>query len=193
MNEAMPQDETIDGFQNLQHLAIHHCSLTGRIPTWLSKLTRLKVLVLSKNQLTGPMPSWINSLNHLFRLDVSNNSLTGEKPITLMQMPMFKSDKAGIYSDPSLLDIGLLIYAADPSKLQYRINSDWCKVLNLGNNKFTGVIPQEIGQLKALLYLNLGFNNFHGEIPQSSATSQTCKFLICRTTSSQVKYHQPAW
>ncbi|VAI55589.1 unnamed protein product [Triticum turgidum subsp. durum] len=102
MNEAMPPDETIDGFQNLQYL-----------------------------------------------------------------MTMFKSDKAGIYSDPSLLDLGLLIYAADPSKLQYRINSARAKELNLGNNKFTGVIPQEIGQLKALLYLNLSSNNFYGEIPQS--------------------------
>ena len=56
MNEAMPQDETIDGFQNLQFLVMHHCSLTGRIPTWLSKFTSLKVLLLSSNQLTGPIP-----------------------------------------------------------------------------------------------------------------------------------------
>uniref|UniRef100_A0A453NDM1 Uncharacterized protein n=1 Tax=Aegilops tauschii subsp. strangulata TaxID=200361 RepID=A0A453NDM1_AEGTS len=167
MNEAMPQDESIDGFQNLQFLAMHQCSLTGRIPTWLSKLTRLKVLVLSKNKLTGPMPSWINSLNNLFHLDVSTNSLSGKIPVTLMEMAMLKSDKPAIYLDPSLVDLDLLIYAVDPSKLQYRINSDWCKMLNLGNNKFTGVIPQEIGQLKALLYLNLSSNNFYGEIPQS--------------------------
>ncbi|VAI55583.1 unnamed protein product [Triticum turgidum subsp. durum] len=167
MNEAMPQDESIVGFQNLQFLAMHQCSLTGRIPTWLSKLTRLKVLVLSKNQLTGPMPSWINSLNNLFHLDVSNNSLSGKIPVTLMEMAMLKSDKPAIHLDPSLVDLDLLIYAVDASKLQYRIHSDWCKVLNLGNNKFTGVIPQEIGQLKALLYLNLRSNNFYGEIPQS--------------------------
>ncbi|VAI44020.1 hypothetical protein VPH35_103805 [Triticum aestivum] len=167
MNEAMPQDETIDGFQNLQHLAIHHCSLTGRIPMWLSKLTNLKMLDLYSNRLTGPMPSWINSLNHLFRLNVSNNSLTGEIPITLMQMPMLKSDKPGIYSDPSLLDLDLVIYVADSSTLQYRIDSAWAKVLNLSNNKFTGMIPQETGQLKALLFLDLSSNNFYGEIPQS--------------------------
>ncbi|CAN6208628.1 unnamed protein product [Urochloa humidicola] len=40
-------------------------------------------------------------------------------------------------------------------------------MLNLGYNKFTGVIPSEIGQLKALLTLNLSFNNLYGEIPQS--------------------------
>uniref|UniRef100_M0ZEC0 Uncharacterized protein n=1 Tax=Hordeum vulgare subsp. vulgare TaxID=112509 RepID=M0ZEC0_HORVV len=167
MNEAMPPDETIDGFQNLQYLSVQHCSLTGRIPIWLSKLTNLKTLELFNNRLTGPVPDWINSLNHLFYLDVSNNSLTGEIPVALMEMPMLKSDKPAIFWDPRLFDLDLLIYAVDPSKLQYRINSDWCKLLNLGNNKFTGMIPQEIGQLKALLYLNLSSNNFYGEIPQS--------------------------
>lgn len=81
MNEAMPQDETIDSFQNLQVLNMRQCSLTGKIPIWLSKLPNLKILVLFNNRLTGPIPSWINSLNHLFYLDVSNNGLTGEIPI----------------------------------------------------------------------------------------------------------------
>ncbi|VAI44024.1 unnamed protein product [Triticum turgidum subsp. durum] len=98
MNEAMPQDETIDGFQNLQ-----------------------------------------------------------------MEMAMLKSDKPAIYLDPNLPDLPIYM---NPS-LQYRMGSSWPKVLNLGKNKFTGVIPQEIGHLKALLYLNLSFNNFYGEIPQS--------------------------
>uniref|UniRef100_A0A453NDL8 Leucine-rich repeat-containing N-terminal plant-type domain-containing protein n=2 Tax=Aegilops tauschii TaxID=37682 RepID=A0A453NDL8_AEGTS len=82
MNEAMPEDEAIVGFQNLQYLSMHHSSLTGTIPNWLSKLTNLKILSLFSNQLTGPMPSWINSLDQLFCLNVSNNSLTGEIPIT---------------------------------------------------------------------------------------------------------------
>lgn len=82
-----------------------------------------------------------------------------------MQMPMLKSNKTGIYLDPILLDLDLPIYQA-PS-LQYRIGSAWPKGLNLGQNKFTGVIPSEIGQLKALLYLNLSFNNLYGGIPQS--------------------------
>ncbi|VAI55602.1 unnamed protein product [Triticum turgidum subsp. durum] len=116
-NEAMPQDEAIMGFQYLQYLSMHHCSLTGTIPNWLSKLTNLKILSLFSNQLTRPMPSWINSLDHLFCLNVSNNSLTWEIPITLMQMPVLKSDNVGMYSElePSLLDPGVLIYGANPS------------------------------------------------------------------------------
>lgn len=41
-------------------------------------------------------------------------------------------------------------------------------MLNLGNNKLTGTIPLEVGQLQALLVLNLSFNRLLGEIPQST-------------------------
>ena len=44
--ETMPEDETIDGFQNLQFLSIRGCSLSGKIPLWISKLKKLKVLQL---------------------------------------------------------------------------------------------------------------------------------------------------
>jgi Leucine-rich repeat (LRR) protein len=164
MNEAMPQDENMDGFQNLQFLCMSRCLLTGRIPIWLSKLTYLKILMLFNNQFTGPMPGWINSLNHLFYLDVSNNSLTGKIPMTLMEIPMLKSDKTVICLDPSPVD--LLIYLI-PSSLQYRMGCAWPILLNLGENKFTDVIPREIGHLKALLFLNLSSNYIYGEIPQS--------------------------
>ncbi|VAI55595.1 unnamed protein product [Triticum turgidum subsp. durum] len=183
MNEAMPQDETIDGFQNLQFLSMQQCSFTGRIPTWLSKLTSLKILVLSNNQLTGPMPSWNNSINHLFHLDVSNNSLSGEIPIALMEMAMLKSDKPAIYLDPDLPDLPIYM---NPS-LQYRMGSSWPKVLNLSKNKFTGVIPQEIGHLKALLYLNLSFNKFYGEIPQSICNIRNLQVLDLSITISPVQ------
>ncbi|VAI55601.1 unnamed protein product [Triticum turgidum subsp. durum] len=94
--------------------------------------------------------------------------------MTLMEMPMLKSDKPATYLDPSLLD--LPIYVDDVNaKLQCRMGSAWPKGLNLGKNKFRGMIPQEIGHLKALTYLNLSFNNFYGEIPQS----------ICKLTNLQ--------
>jgi hypothetical protein len=95
--------------------------------------------MLFNNQLTGPMPGWINSLNHLFYLDVSNNSLTGKIPMTLMEIPMLKSDKTVICLDPSPVD--LLIYLI-PSSLQYHMGCAWPGLLNLGENKFTGVMPR---------------------------------------------------
>jgi Leucine-rich repeat (LRR) protein len=83
MHETMPDDASIDGFDNLQVLSLGGCSLLGRIPRWLSNVTNLEMLMLNNNQLTGPIPDWISSLKFLFYLDLANNSLTGEIPISL--------------------------------------------------------------------------------------------------------------
>ncbi|CAL4971367.1 unnamed protein product [Urochloa decumbens] len=168
--EAMPEDETIDGYQNLQVLSMADCSLSGKIPHWLSKLKKLRELFLYSNQLTGTIPPWINSLNLLFVLDVSNNSLVGEIPKELMELPMLKSEKTADGSDQVLL---LPVYMS-PS-LQYHRTNYCPKLLNLGDNKFCGAIPMEVGHLKGLTALNLSFNNLHGDVPQS----------ICNLTNLQ--------
>jgi hypothetical protein len=40
MNETMPDDDSIDGFENLQVLSLSECSLLGKIPYWLSKIKK---------------------------------------------------------------------------------------------------------------------------------------------------------
>ncbi|KQJ93382.2 tyrosine-sulfated glycopeptide receptor 1-like [Brachypodium distachyon] len=159
MHEAMPEEISTDGFENLQVLAINDCSLSGKIPHWLSKLTNLEMLFLDDNQLTGPIPDWISSLNFLFYLDISNNSLTGEIPSALMDMPMLKSDKTA----PKVFE--LPVYNKSPF-MQYLMPSAFPKILNLCMNNFTGLIPEKIGQLKALISLNLSSNTLSGEIPE---------------------------
>ncbi|KAF7110810.1 hypothetical protein CFC21_110888 [Triticum aestivum] len=60
--EILSQDETIDGFKNLQVLSMQGCELSGRIPVWISRAANLQMLILSDNHLTGPIPGWITSL-----------------------------------------------------------------------------------------------------------------------------------
>ncbi|KAL6873700.1 hypothetical protein ACP4OV_013782 [Aristida adscensionis] len=172
IGETIPQDEAIDGFENLQILAIDACSLAGKIPLWLSKLTKLNMLDLSSNQLTGLLPSWINGLKLLFFLDLSSNRLTGEIPTALMQMPKLQSEKNAAKLDPKYLELPVFW---TPSR-QYRTINAFPNVLNLCNNRFTGVIPNEIGQLKVLNVLNFSSNRLYGEIPQG----------LCNLTSLQV-------
>ncbi|KAL6629139.1 hypothetical protein ACP70R_028904 [Stipagrostis hirtigluma subsp. patula] len=172
INETIPDDNSITGFQNLQVLVLSSCSLSGKIPHWLSKLTNLQMLSLQNNQLIGPIPDWIRSLNFLFYLDISNNNLTGEVITALTKMPMLKSEKTAAHLDPRIFELPLYV---NPS-LQYRLASAFPKVLNLGNNDLTGVIPPEIGRLKELVLLDLSFNKLHGDIPQA----------ICNLTNLQV-------
>nr|AAU12602.1 putative leucine-rich repeat receptor-like kinase [Oryza sativa Indica Group]AAU12609.1 putative leucine-rich repeat receptor-like kinase [Oryza sativa Indica Group]ABA41561.1 putative leucine-rich repeat receptor-like kinase [Oryza sativa Indica Group] len=170
--EVMPQDESIDGFGNLQVLDINSCLLSGKIPLWLSRLTNLEMLLLNGNQLTGPIPRWIDSLNHLFYIDVSDNRLTEEIPITLMNLPMLRSTSDIAHLDPGAFE--LPVYNG-PS-FQYRTLTGFPTLLNLSHNNFIGVISPMIGQLEVLVVLDFSFNNLSGQIPQS----------ICNLTSLQV-------
>ncbi|EMS52374.1 Tyrosine-sulfated glycopeptide receptor 1 [Triticum urartu] len=163
IGEHMPELEKVEGFEKLQVLDIGGCPLFGKMPLWISNLANLEVLVLSNNKLTGSIPAWIKALKHLFYLDVRNNTLTGEIPTILMDMPTLMSENKEAHLDPRLFE--LPVYKS-PS-LQYRIPIAFPKVLDLSNNKFTGEIPLEIGQLKAVLSLNFSFNYLTGRIPQS--------------------------
>jgi len=170
--ELMPEDDIVDGFENLQVLDIGYCQLSGKIPIWISRLRNLEMLLLNSNQLTGPIPVWINSLNHLFFMDVSNNSLTGEISLTLMEMPMLRSTENATHWDPRVFE--LPIYNAP--ELQYHAVTSFPSALNLSHNYFTGVIPPQIGQLDVLVVLDFSFNKLSGQIPQS----------ICDLTDLQV-------
>jgi len=155
--EAMPEDEMIDGFQNLRALSISECSLSGKIPLWLSKLKTLEMLFLQRNQLSGPIPAWIKNLTSLFHLDLSYNNLAGEIPIALMEMPMLTTD---LTANHSVFELPVSL----GHSFQYRIISTFPKTLDLSHNNLTGATPQEIGQLKLLAKLNFSFNSLSGEI-----------------------------
>uniref|UniRef100_A0A0E0Q1Z1 non-specific serine/threonine protein kinase n=1 Tax=Oryza rufipogon TaxID=4529 RepID=A0A0E0Q1Z1_ORYRU len=170
--ETIPQDETVDGFENLRVLTIDSCGAMGQIPPWISKLKKLEVLDLSNNMLIGEIPFWIRDMPVLFYLDITNNSLTGDIPVALMNLPMLQSGKNAAQLDPNFLE--LPVYWT-PSR-QYRLLNAFPNALNLGNNSFTGVIPPEIGQLKMLDGFNVSFNRLSGEIPQQ----------ICNLTNLQL-------
>ncbi|XP_044954079.1 tyrosine-sulfated glycopeptide receptor 1-like [Hordeum vulgare subsp. vulgare] len=161
--EILSQDETIDGFGNLQVLDIQGCKFSGRIPVWISRAANLQMLLLCGNRLTGPIPGWISSLSHLFYMDVSSNSLTGEIPLTLTEMPVLKSIDNATQLDSTVFELPVYNGPA----LQYRVVTSFPAVLNLSNNNLTGVIPAQIGQLKVLAVLDFSFNKLSGQIPQS--------------------------
>ena len=164
--ETLPDDVTItDGFQSLRVLSLGSCLLSGNIPLWLSKLTRLEILDLANNRLTGPIPVWIDSLSFLYHLDLSNNRLTEDIPTAVMELPMLQSQNVAVLSAP----ISVLFPDQETDGV-------FPAVLNLSNNHLTGTIPSEIGQLKSLVVLNLSFNSLSGSNPQE----------LCNLTNLQV-------
>jgi len=150
-------------------------------PEWLGVLPLLKVLVLRANQFHGTIDHY--GLHPFFTelqvLDLSSNSFNGSIPIGFLKqlkaMMVVSSQVSSTY-----VEVVASVAASPDYQPNYResvtvtlkgqettlvqILSVFMS-LDLSNNKFEGVIPDEIGDLKSLKGLNLSKNSFIGGIP----------------------------
>ncbi|KAJ7948674.1 LRR receptor-like kinase [Quillaja saponaria] len=168
----------IGGFESLTILAFGNCGLKGQIPNWLLSCRKLQVLDLSWNHLEGSIPSWIGKMDNLFYLDFSNNSLTGEIPKSLTELRslIFRN-----YSTPNFsVSAGMPLYVKrnrSANGLQYNHVSSFPPSIYLSNNRLSGKIWPQIGQLKALHVLDLSRNNITGVIPSSISEMENLETL----------------
>ncbi|KAG9445985.1 hypothetical protein H6P81_012113 [Aristolochia fimbriata] len=172
--EEIPKN--INGFQRLTTLALGNCALTGEIPFWLTKCEKLEVLDLSWNHLNGAIPSWLGLFDNLVYLDISNNSLTGEIPKTLTQLKSLVCTK----NNTVAISFGMPLYVKrnqSDNGLQYNQISSFPPSLYLSNNRVTGPIWPEFGQLKELHVLDLSRNNLSGVIPDTISLMENLELL----------------
>ncbi|KAI0519579.1 hypothetical protein KFK09_007030 [Dendrobium nobile] len=62
-------------------------NLTGNIPSSITRLTRLSILLLSWNSLSGPIPSFLSQIPSLTDIDLSFNKFSGSIPPELAKLP----------------------------------------------------------------------------------------------------------
>ncbi|KAM5582318.1 hypothetical protein ABKV19_002634 [Rosa sericea] len=165
LGEEMPNGVEMadfNGFQNLRHLELSSCNLSGIIPSWLLNLKKLQALNLSHNRITGSIPSWLGTLPKLQTLMMQVNQLSGEFPKELCTLPMLVSGQTAAQVGSIYLE--LPVYSnADAALLQYLYV--YSPSINLSHNFLGGNIPIEIGQLQLLRLLDLSANNFSSNIP----------------------------
>jgi Leucine-rich repeat (LRR) protein len=184
----------------LQVLDLGDNRIVDEFPEWLGVLPLLKVLVLSSNRFHGPIDHYgMNkqtgpSFPELQVLDLSSNSLNGRIPTRFL-----KQFKAMMVSSgaPSMY-VGIIETSASPpitSPMPYYYYDNSVTVtlkgqettlvqilsvfmsLDLSNNNFQGIIPNEIGDLKFLKGLNLSRNSFTGGIPPQIANMRQLESL----------------
>lgn len=176
LGEEFPENMT--GFENLMVIAFGNCGLKGKIPDWLLNCRKIGVLDLSWNHFGGNIPLWIGQMENLFYLDLSNNSLTGEIPKGLTQLKSLVSSNSSLSKLPAFVGIPLYVKRnQSASGLQYNQASSFPPSILLSNNRLTGTILSEVGQLKQLHALDLSRNNITGLIPDSISAMENLEIL----------------
>ncbi|KAK6138289.1 hypothetical protein DH2020_027980 [Rehmannia glutinosa] len=155
---------------NIRALNLSNNQLCGNIPVINNPQDGFqggtqKVVCFSSNNFSGPLPIIGNTLTEL---DLSNNSFSGDIFHFLCDATKNKTNE-------------LRVLHLEGNHLSGELPEDclmnWPSLimLKLGNNNFSGKIPNSIGSLTYLQTLNLYGNKFSGHIPFSM---QKCKELL---------------
>ncbi|WOH15428.1 hypothetical protein DCAR_0934968 [Daucus carota subsp. sativus] len=193
--------KNVTHFVNLEYLDLHDNNITGDFLDFISRFSILHVLSLRNNSLHGSLPS--NSFSKESRLqilDLSSNSLVGRIPSELGNLPRMSGFSSGytIYNSIGEIQVNWLDATVTLFTSMYtftiemnELTVNWKNamqglsshnrhiytLLDLSNNKFSGDVPDSLGNLKGLKLLNLSYNKLSGYIPQSFGDLESIETL----------------
>uniref|UniRef100_A0A1J3K1S0 Receptor-like protein 12 n=1 Tax=Noccaea caerulescens TaxID=107243 RepID=A0A1J3K1S0_NOCCA len=140
----------------LKYVNIGYNNFDGPIPESLSEFLTLGEIDLGYNNLFGSIPRSMSKLVNLYYLDLSGNNLEGEIPSWLWRLTVVK-----------------LSYNSFSSFAKSSQVPDETQIIGLGlnSNSLKGPFPNWICELSSLHILDLSDNRFSGLIPQCFGNS----------------------
>ncbi len=183
---------------SLESLGLWNNDLSGAIPPGLGQLTNLRLLDLSGNRLSGTIPSELGQLTELKVLYLSENALSGCVPELWRNVEENDLAQLGLPFCSAATDREALValYQATHGA-NWENNANWLSAapldtwrgvttgengrviaLDLSENRVSGEIPPELGQLTNLTWLNLDSNQLNGSIPSELGNLNNLEFLI---------------
>ncbi|XP_034695041.1 receptor-like protein 7 [Vitis riparia] len=149
---------------NLQVLSLSSCYLSGPIHSSLEKLQSISRIRLDDNNFTAPVPEFLGNFSNLTQLKLSSCGLKGTFPEKIFQVPTLQ-----------ILDLSnnKLLLGSLPEFPQ----NGSLETLVLPDTKFSGKVPNSIGNLKRLTRIELARCNFSGPIPNSTANLARLVYL----------------
>ncbi|GKU89711.1 hypothetical protein SLEP1_g3812 [Rubroshorea leprosula] len=168
---------------SLLWLMLANNSLTGEIPPEIGNCSSLLWVNLAYNQLSGGIPPQLTNIGKnaasTFLLNQKNNDRiiagSGEclamrrwipadyPPFSFAYTILTRKSCRSIW-DRLLKGVGVGLFpvcAAGSVVRTYQISG----YLQLCGNKFSGVLPSDIGKMQNFSMLHLGFNDFYGQLP----------------------------
>lgn len=165
--------DRIGELSKLEVLILSANNFNGRIPTSLAKITTLSRFAANQNKFSGPVPGGITRF--LRNLDLSYNKLSGVIPIDLLSHQNLQTVDLSFNllegSVPENMSSSLVRLRLGSNSLVGVIPSatfaslEKLTYLELDNNTFTGMIPQQLGNCQSLTLLNLAQNKLSGSLP----------------------------
>ncbi|KNA02966.1 hypothetical protein SOVF_213610 [Spinacia oleracea] len=180
---SSPQWSSLSLFKDpsLHLLSLHlpSANLSGSIPRELGELSALQTLYLSVNSLSLGVPLELGYSSSLTDVDLGQNLLSGSLSASiwnlcdrLQSLRLHGNSLSGSLPAPGVpnstcdslkvLDLGDNKFSGLFPDFVTRFRN--IEVLDLSHNLFTGVIPDGLAQIK-LDQLNLSYNNFSGLLP----------------------------
>ncbi|KAJ4964088.1 hypothetical protein NE237_024027 [Protea cynaroides] len=152
----LPED--LSRLTKLKSMILSTAIIHGKIPASIGNMTSLVDLELSGNYLVGQIPVEIGKLKNLQQLELYYNLLVGEIPFELGNLTQ-------------LIDLDLSV-----NLLNGKIPESLCRlpnlqVLQLYNNSLTGEIPSIIGNSTTLRLFSLYDNYLTGKVPLNLGAS----------------------
>ncbi|GJV05646.1 leucine-rich repeat protein [Tanacetum coccineum] len=167
--------ESLGRLRLLEELDLSENQLTGRIPTFIGKLTKL---VLSGNHLNGSIPESIKRLVSLQVFSVYSNSLNGTVPVSIGQLTKLRdlhiseNSLEGVISEAHFAKLSMLKYldTAYNNKLTFNVSREWKPPFqlisaSLNSNKIINGFPQWLRTQKKLRSLRLSNASITGPVP----------------------------
>ncbi|XP_028201266.1 receptor-like protein 7 isoform X2 [Glycine soja] len=180
-----PLPRSVVKCKRLRVLDLGENKIQDTFPTFLESLQQLQVLVLRANRFNGTINclKLKNAFPMLRVFDISNNNFSGNLPTACIEdfkgmivnvdngmQYMTGENYSSSYYDSVVVTMKGNIY-----ELQ-RILTTFTTI-DLSDNRFGGVIPAIIGELKSLKGLNLSHNRITGVIPQNFGGLENLEWL----------------
>ncbi|XP_052198851.1 receptor-like protein 9a isoform X2 [Diospyros lotus] len=180
----------IDSFSSLSILILKNNHFESNIPYQICHLSNLTLIDLSSNKLSGSIPRCFNNITFDSENEIGENysistSYCIEGPVfpnlKILSHPSFKgcfnNEDAIMFTQKGVSSLQVeftnkgmpLSYTGVPLLL--------FSAIDLSNNKLTGHIPLEIGNLTKIKALNLSHNNLTGGIPPTLSKLENIESL----------------